>query len=100
MKIQLYDNILRYLVESSSRDDIKHLVELDANGGLGKCSCEHFSIRVQSKIDAGEKWTEEMRCIHIRAARRFFTDLIIKKLSQDEAKKKILHKADLQEETN
>jgi len=77
-----HDNLLRWRVTSASRPEVEHLVELDANHGIGACSCEHFTFRLQPKIDQGCRLETATRCSHILVARKAFTDTLIQFLTQ------------------
>lgn len=78
-----HDTLLRWRVTSSTRPEIEHAVELDANGGLGKCSCEHFEFRLQPKINEGNRCESATRCSHIIVARKAFTDCLIQFLADE-----------------
>jgi len=77
------ETLLRWKVTSATRGDISHLVILNANGGLGWCSCEHFEMRLQPKINEGNRCETATRCGHILAARKSLTDLIIQQLGSE-----------------
>lgn len=76
-----HDNLLRWRVTSATRANIEHLVELNANGGLGRCTCEHFEYRLQPKINEGNRCEATTRCSHIIVARKAFTDCLIQFLA-------------------
>lgn len=80
MSAKVHDNPLRYLVASRTRDDIEHLVELDAYEGNGRCSCEQFTFRLEGELKNTPdiKPSDATRCHHICEAREAFTDEIIK----------------------
>lgn len=80
----MHDGPLRWRIQSTTRHDVEHLVELHRNGGIGKCTCEHFTYRLQPKIDQGCRVETATRCHHILVARRSFTDLIIATLGKHE----------------
>ena len=70
MNVLPYDLPFRWLVESSDRDDIAHLVEFPAEpDGRAECSCEHYQFSIRPALDAGENPDD---CKHIRAARSHF----------------------------
>ena len=48
-----YDSAFRWLVPSNRNPEDKHLVELDAYKGNGRCVCEHFTIRCEPLIKIG-----------------------------------------------
>lgn len=64
------------MVPSDTRDDVEHLVELDAFDGLGKCACEDFDYRSRPKAEAGNR-DPELRCRHIKRLRELFCDALI-----------------------
>lgn len=90
MTIEPYDNPLRVLVSSETRPDIKHLVELDAYDGLGKCSCEAFSFRSEPLANPQDGTPADrspgLRCKHILAARDWL-DLELARIELDEAER-------------
>lgn len=70
MNVSPYDLPFRWLVESSDRDDVSHLVEFPSeSGGRAECSCEHYQFRIRPALDAG---SDAEDCKHIREARRHF----------------------------
>ncbi|WOO43147.1 SWIM zinc finger family protein [Rubellicoccus peritrichatus] len=73
-----FDNPLRFTVQSSSRPNEVHMVDVGAYKGNGRCSCEHFKIRLEKKLHAGAKPRDGLRCKHILAARHYFCDIQIK----------------------
>jgi len=70
------DGALRWIVTSSSRPEIEHLVDLDSYGGIGRCSCEHYQFRIEPELRDGRR-VGAQRCGHILAARNCFTDAMI-----------------------
>lgn len=74
------DGVLRWIVTSRSRPEIEHLVELDAFGGIGHCSCEHFQFRIAPDLRDGRRRRGGTRCSHILTARNAFTDAMIQTL--------------------
>ena len=75
------DGSLRWIVTSASRPEIEHLVELDAFGGIGRCSCEHFQFRIEPELRDGNR-VGACRCGHIMAARETFADAMIALLTR------------------
>lgn len=73
-----FDPPFRFLVDSTTRN-IRHLVDISANGGFGQCTCEHHSFRCQPEIDRGAKPAK--RCPHILSAREAFADDMIHRLT-------------------
>jgi hypothetical protein len=74
MSARRFDSPLRYLVDSSSRRGVEHLVELDAYNGNGKCACENFQYRLEPLLKAGAKPSNATRCHHCLEARDQFID--------------------------
>lgn len=81
MKITRYDSPLRWLVQSESRPNISHLVDLGESGEVGQCTCEHYQCHIAPEIEAGRA---VLRCKHIRAVREKLLSLVIKKLKDNE----------------
>lgn len=57
----------RFHVSSESGNE-PYLVDLDENGGLGRCGCIHHEKRIQPAIDKGESAPS---CKHLAAAFRY-----------------------------
>jgi len=88
---------LRYQVPSRKRKGFTHTVEIDAYGGNGVCSCMDCATRMEPLLKKGltgeqayemglvpkefKPWQngpeDSLRCFHIIAARRRFTDDVI-----------------------
>ena len=69
---------LRYLVQSRSRREIEHLVDLEECGFNGACSCENFQMRCISELRADrrlDRYRRRHRCQHIRRAMEFHAEL-------------------------
>lgn len=62
---------LRYLVHSSSQPGAKHLVDLAAYNGFGRCMCSDFATRKNPKLRDGARPGGFLECKHLRKARRF-----------------------------
>lgn len=60
-----------YWVQSSSRLNLRHRVDMLEYGGNGWCGCEHFAARVQPHLDRGEKPSVIWECRHLRAVRHW-----------------------------
>lgn len=61
--------LFRFHVQSRSRKDFAHFVDLQENEFNGKCSCEHFACRLQPLLNEGEEPSDDTICEHIRACR-------------------------------
>lgn len=65
---------LRYRVESWSRPNQPHLVDLSLAHGNGACSCTDYVTRRAPAIKAGKPlFTKATSCRHVRMARKHFT---------------------------
>lgn len=86
-----HDNLLRYHVDSGSRSQVKHLVDLDLYDRNGACSCEHFTFNLEKHLKSGLRanpgmrckpgtdWWNVLRCHHIREARDKLADDVIRR---------------------
>lgn len=64
---------LRFHVESVSKPEEPHLVDLAANNGFGACSCQDFTLRREAFLASGAPpQTNRTACAHLRAAFRVF----------------------------
>jgi len=67
-----------YEVKSESEKDVKYIVDLLDNDGLGGCNCKNFLMSKLPRFERnGRIPFESLRCKHIVAARCQFTDAII-----------------------
>lgn len=84
MTVRRYDSPLRYFVGSASRPNTEHLVELDAFHGNGACQCENFDFNMRPILERRrhDHRNPPIRCKHIKAAREFLADDIIRRLTQ------------------
>ena len=65
--------VLRFEVESASKPDQPHTVDLSENEGHGACSCWAWVRWCAPKIKAGRPlFAEETSCAHLLAARAYF----------------------------
>lgn len=83
---RFFDGPLRIFVPSDNTDN-EHLVELDAFGGFGRCSCQHFEFRMLPLLEPQSPGAPKPpgawhQCRHIKAAREFFTNAMIARLAQ------------------
>jgi hypothetical protein len=65
------DSPLRYFVPSESLPGVEYLVEVDAFGGIGCCTCKDFTCRRIANIKDGSAKSNPpaARCKHIEYAR-------------------------------
>jgi len=77
-----YDGPLRWLVPSSSKPGEHHLVQLDAYGVNGCCTCPDFTCRHEPILKADPRLggVDKTRCKHIRKVRQAFIDRLIDEL--------------------
>lgn len=73
---------MRFHVESWSRENRPHLVDLLAHAGLGECSCKDWQTRAWPRIRDGE--TNGTRCRHITAARDYFLNALLARMAAHE----------------
>lgn len=80
---------LRYYVQSRSRRNIKHLVDLAECGYNSACSCEAFQMRLlpQMRKDRAEGYQIKRRCVHIKKAMEFHAELSARIVVRDLEKK-------------
>jgi hypothetical protein len=82
MKCEPLDGeMFRFHVWSRSRPDIAHLVDIEAFGFNGRCSCERFTFAYQASLEAGQLACEAFRCPHIKRARSYFLDQFLPKIA-------------------
>lgn len=68
----------RVYVQSSSRREIKFLVDLDEFNFNGMCSCEDFSLRRVSDAREGKR----SECKHIRIAKDWWADMMMRRIKK------------------
>lgn len=69
----------RLYVQSSSREGIQFLVELDAFDFNGQCSCEDFALRRIVDVREGK----ESQCKHIRCGERWWAKMMMRRIKQE-----------------
>lgn len=74
LEVLPYDGVFRCLVRSAKNPKRTYLVDLEAYGGVGKCTCHHFEFRLEprlSRLPPAERRTNPSRwyCKHLKAAR-------------------------------
>lgn len=79
-----YDGPLRWLVPSGSQPGESHLVQLDAYGVNGRCTCADFMCRHEPMLRKTPQLggVDKTRCKHIRKVRGLFLDQIIAELAK------------------
>lgn len=77
MGVHKFDSPLRFLVDSHSRGEIQHLVDLSAYELNGECSCEHFTHRLRKHLEKGAEPGDHLRCHHIKDARAHVADALV-----------------------
>jgi hypothetical protein len=79
---EIYGEPFRFHVASFSKMEMIYLVDLEANDLAGQCSCPNWAYRLGPKIAAGER----PRCRHIRAARDYAFDSLVRRLQHEMSK--------------
>lgn len=79
-----HDGPLRWLVPSTSKPGESHLVQLDAFGTNGRCTCPDFTCRHEPNLRANPTigGVDKTRCKHIRLVRSHFLDSVISELAR------------------
>ncbi len=81
MKPRPYDSLTRFLVDSESKPDEVHLVDLTGYGLIGECSCQHFTLKIKPALDQADSVTfddpDKHRCKHIKLVREFVLNHVI-----------------------
>ena len=67
---------MRFHVQSKSRRDVRHLVDLAEDNGDGQCGCEQFQMRIAPKRKQGVI----NYCDHIVSAYRYFGKQMVKEI--------------------
>lgn len=57
-----------YWVQSRTRLNMRHRVEMHAYGGNGACGCEDFEIHYRPKLEKGAAPSTALQCWHLRQA--------------------------------
>lgn len=70
---------LRFHVNSRTVVDLRYLVDLEEYGFNGFCGCADFDFRKRPLAQGGSK----ARCWHIRQAREFFVDEMLKRITEN-----------------
>lgn len=74
---------LSFRINSSTKEDVIHLVDLEANLGHGECSCENFVYRISPAIAKAKKektftrFDPNLMCKHICQARNTLINLLL-----------------------
>jgi len=77
--VQIEGEPFRLYVQSSSREGIQFLVELDAFDFNGQCSCEDFSMRRIIDVREGK----ESQCKHIRICERWWAKMMMRRIKHE-----------------
>lgn len=74
-----------FRVESWSKPDQCHRVDLLARGGYSECSCANSQIAVWGFIKAGGSWYDpKASCRHTKAARKYFEHKLYTTMAKEE----------------
>lgn len=88
MKVEPYEGLLRFHVYSENQPGEIYLVDLAENGGLGKCTCHHYRIRLEPKLGFGRHVNpEDVQCKHLLAAKEYLGKELTETLIKAELKK-------------
>jgi hypothetical protein len=74
---------MRFHVESWGQPLRPHTVDLLSWGGRGECSCKDWQTRRGPRVKAGDR--EDVHCVHVAAARRYFLDGLLERMSREHA---------------
>ncbi len=83
--VEIPGESMSFFVQSSTRLNLQHRVEIDAYGNNGACGCENFEIRCRGRLEKGAAPSNALRCRHIRAARDYFLTKIMGEISKQKA---------------
>lgn len=75
MQVAKHDPPWVWLVTSTSRPDVQHLVDLQALGANGECSCEHFQYTLRSRYLST---LMPQRCKHIQLVREVALNYLLR----------------------
>ena len=78
MDAEFFEPPFRIYVQSSSRENMKFLVDLEEYDFHGSCSCEDFSLRRVRDVQLGK----ESECKHLPIAKRFWYNFMVRKVSE------------------
>lgn len=86
IKVQpIQGELFRFYVDSVSRPEAPHLVDLENYRWGGQCDCEAFKFRYEkalSQLGPKDFPTDKHRCSHIRAARAYMFDEILPRIAE------------------
>lgn len=82
LHVRQHDWPLRWFVDSETEAGEPHLVDLGLYNGNGRCSCLHFSCRLEPELRQGRYPSNATRCKHIKAARGMFCDVMVRHHTQ------------------
>lgn len=93
MRVKPHDGLTRFLVQSERLDDqgkaVEYLVDVVALWGLGKCSCEYFSYRLEPAIQGPIplQLRDDSRCKHLKSARACLANELLEAMIRNELAK-------------
>lgn len=75
--------LFRMHVESASRPEYPHLVDLESYKWNGQCDdeCPRFKFKCAPHLSRGSLPADGLRCSHIKAGRSFFLDDILPRIA-------------------
>lgn len=77
--------MFRFYVDSKSRPNEPHLVDLESYHWGGQCSCEAFKFKHEpalSRLTPKAIPDDTYRCSHLKAARSYFLDEILPRIAE------------------
>ena len=78
MKIRAYNGLTMYEVESDTDCSAPpYIVDLTFHGGIGKCDCPHYRIRLAPKLVGTPLNADDYRCKHVRACRVYLAEQLL-----------------------
>lgn len=86
---------LRFLVQSRSRMDVVHLVDLEEYWQSGRCSCENFTFQIEPLLRRliVRPNTPRAWCKHIRCAREVVVQAAIRAVAKHREMSRHAHAA-------
>lgn len=92
LEVLPYDGVFRVLVRSETQPSVKYLVDLDANGGIGKCGCIDFETRHGPEIrrlSLEQRWRDpdSLRCKHLKVLHASIAPKVLDDILKQRAEK-------------